>query len=484
MNRDLFSVPEGPARRSASAAGLVLMAMTLTGCAIGPSHRAPQFPLEPAFREASGPVSTEPAAPPGAFWSALGDATLERLVGQAIAANPDIRMAEARIRGARAARFAATLDLLPTVTAVGGYTRQRLPAVVVPGATGSLPDQSIWDAGLQLSWELDLFGRLRRGVQAQGALVASSEEDLRDIQVLLAAELASAYYELRGAEHRLATAQQNAENQRRTLTLTEERLAAGRGNALDTERARAQLSSTLAAIPSLEAAIAATQYRIGVLMGRPPASVVGELSTTAAAPTLPDSLAVPSPDSVILRRPDVRSAERLLAAQTALVGVATGDYLPRVLVGGSAGFTSATAGSLGDDGTRRYAVGPVISWPLLNLGRVKAGVDAAKAGQSEALARYEQVVLRALEEVETSLVTYRKAQERLDRLEEAAAASERAAELARLRFQEGASDFLAVLDAERTLLEAQDRRAVGRIEAHTSLVGVYRALGGNWPSSS
>jgi NodT family efflux transporter outer membrane factor (OMF) lipoprotein len=406
------------------------------------------------------------------------------LVAQAVSANPDIRIAEARVRGARAARLNATLDLVPTVTAVGGYTRQRLPSVVVPGATGTLPDQSIWDAGLELSWELDLYGRLRRSVQGQSALVASAEEDLRDVQVLLAAELANAYYELRGAENRLATAEQNAENQRRTLALTEERLAAGRGNAFDTERARAQLNSTLADIPPLEAAIAATQYRIGVLLGRPPASVVAELEGGAAVPpALPDTLFVPSPDSVVMQRPDVRSAERRLAAQTALVGVATADYLPRVTVGGTAGLTSATAGTLGDDGTRRYAVGPVISWPLLNLGRVKAGVDAARAGESEARARYELAVLRALEEVETALVTYRKAQERLARLEDAAAASERAAELARLRFQEGATGFLEVLDAERTLLEVQDRRAVGRTDAHTSLIGVYRALGGNWPAA-
>ena len=476
--------PARAERRVYSPIPAVLALMpALTGCAIGPSHRAPQYDLAPTFREAAGTVSGSAAtAPPGAFWAALGDATLQHLVEQAVSANPDIRIAEARVRGARAARLNATLDLVPTVTAVGGYTRQRLPNVFVPGATGTLPDQSIWDAGLELSWELDLYGRLRRSVQSQGALVASAEEDLRDVQVLLAAELANAYYAMRGAENRLATAQQNAENQRRTVALTEERLAAGRGNAFDTERARALWNSTLAVIPPLEAAIAAAQYRIGVLLGRPPASVVGELTSTAAAPVLPDTLFVPSPDSVVRQRPDVRSAERQLAARTALIGVATADYLPRVQVGGSAGLTSATAGTLGDQGTRRYAVGPVISWPFLNLGRVKAGVDAARAGELEARARYDLAVLRALEEVEISLVTYRKAQERLARLEDAAAASERAAELARLRFREGASDFLQVLDAERTLLEVQDRLAVGRTDANTSLIGVYRALGGNWPT--
>ncbi|HET7040181.1 MAG TPA: TolC family protein [Gemmatimonadales bacterium] len=460
---------------------MLVMLPSLAGCAIGPAHRTPQLDLAPSFREAAGTVN-EPAAPPGAFWAALGDATLERLVAQAASANPDVRIAEARVRGARAARLDATLDLLPTVTAVGGYTRQRLPSVYFPGTTGTLPAQSIWDVGVELQWEIDLYGRLRRGLQSQGALVASAEEDLRDVQVLLAAELARAYFELRGAEERLTTARQNADNQQRTLALTEERLNAGRGSAFDSERARAQLNLTLAVIPPLEAAVAAAGYRIAVLLGRTPESVVPELGQVVAGPVLPDSLSVPSPDSVVRQRPDVRSAERQLAARTARVGVATADYLPRLSVGGTAGLSSSTAGSLGDDGTRRYAVGPVISWPALNLGRVKAGVDAARAVESEARARYELTVLRALEEVETALVNYRKAQERLARLEDAAAASERAAELARTRFREGVSDFLQVLDAERTLLEAQDRRAQGRTDAHTSLVGVYRALGGNWPT--
>jgi NodT family efflux transporter outer membrane factor (OMF) lipoprotein len=460
---------------------MLVMLPSLAGCAIGPAHRVPQLDLAPTFRESVGAVN-EPAAPPGAFWAALGDATLERLVAQAVSANPDIRIAEARLRGARAARLNATLDLLPTVQAVGGFTRQRLPSVVFPGSTGTLPDQSIWDLGLELSWEIDLYGRLRRSVQGQRALVASAEEDLRDVQVLLASELAASYFELRGAEDRLATARQNAENQQRTLDLTQERLDAGRGSAFDSERARAQLNSTLAVIPPLEAAVAAVQYRIAVLLGRPPERLVPDLGEGATGPVLPDSLSVPSPDSVVRQRPDVRSAERQLAARTAQVGVATADYLPRVTVGGTAGLTSATAGSLGNDGTRRYAVGPVITWPALNLGRVKAGVDAARAVESEARARYELTVLRALEEVETALVNYRKSQERLARLEDAAAASERAAELARTRFREGVSDFLQVLDAERTLLEAQDRRAQGRTDARTSLVGVYRALGGNWPT--
>ncbi|HSE27101.1 MAG TPA: TolC family protein [Gemmatimonadales bacterium] len=421
----------------------------------------------------------EPEPPsPVAFWNAVGDSTLRRLVAEAVEGSPDVQVALARVSGARADRFGSALDFAPTITAIGGYTRTRYAAANIPGATSAAPDLDLWDAGLQLTWELDLFGRLRRNYAGQGALLASAREDLRDVQVLLAAEVAAAWFDLLGAEERLAVARGNAENQQRTLDLTLTRLEAGRGNAFDTERARAQLSTTLSAVPALETAVAALRHRIGVLVGRPPAAVAAELTAAPRLPTLPESLVVANPDSLLRLRPDVRSAERQLAARKAFVGSAKAEYLPRLSLEGSAGYTGTTFDSLGEEPTGRYAIGPVISWPALNLGRVKARVDLARAGEAEAGARYTQAILRAEEEVETALVSYRKAQERLARLGESAGASERAAEFARLRFVEGASDFLQVLDAERTLLEAQDRLASGRADAATALVGVYRALGG------
>jgi outer membrane protein TolC len=197
-------------------------------------------------------------------------------------------------------------------------------------------------------------------------------------------------------------------------------------------------------------------------------------------PPLPDSVAIASPDSLARARPDVRSAERRLAAQTAFTRSARAEYFPTVTLNGAAGFTSGNFSDFAAEGTSRYAFGPVISWPALNLGRVKARTDAARARQAEAEAAYEQSILRALQESETALVTYRKARGRLERLDEAAAASERAAELARLRFEGGVADFLQVLDAQRTVLEAQDRLALGRTDATTALVEVYRAIGGRW----
>jgi NodT family efflux transporter outer membrane factor (OMF) lipoprotein len=329
-----------------------------------------------------------------------------------------------------------------------------------------------------MSWDVDVFGRLRNAAQARGALVAASDEDLADVRVRLAAEVASTYFDLRGAEHRLAVARRNAENQRATLEVTQQRLDAGRGTALDVDRAQAQLSTTLSVIPTLEAQVEEAQQRLVVLTGKPPVAGAGDIAAASAPLTLPESLTVGRADSVALRRPDVRSAEEQLDASAAQVRSARADYLPRLAIAGGAGYTSSRFDALGDAGTPRYTIGPVLSWPAFDIGRVRANTDAARAVQAEAKARYRQAVLESMEEVERSRIRYRKSRDRLRHLEDASAASERAAELARLRFTEGASDFLPVLDAERTMLEAQDRLALGRTEAASALVVVYRATGG------
>jgi NodT family efflux transporter outer membrane factor (OMF) lipoprotein len=415
-------------------------------------------------------------------WRNVGDSTLSRLINEAVRANLDVRAAEARVRGARSARTEAALDFAPTVTFAAGYTRQRISSASFPIGAGRFPDQDIWDGGFDASWELDLFGRVRRNVQAQGAFVAVNQEDLRNIRVSLTAELARAYFDLRGAQELLSVARRNAANQQRTLEVTKQRLDAGRGTAFDTERAQAQLSFTLASVPLFEARVRQAQYQIGVLVGRPPAAVAKELETVAALPILPASVSVASPDSVVRRRPDVAAAERQLAVERALVGAAKADYLPRISVGGSAGYSAASLNALGDRGTFRYAVGPIISWPALNLGRVKARVDITRAREAEAKAQYDQTVLLALQDVETALVRYRTSRSRVERIQEAASASERAADLARLRFSGGVADFLQVLDAERTQLEAQDQLAQGRTDAATAYAALFKALGGTWPS--
>jgi NodT family efflux transporter outer membrane factor (OMF) lipoprotein len=468
----------------------MLWLIALSACASSPAYQAPPVEVPSTFRETSvahdTAVATVPSvhhegsAPDPADWQELGDTTLTRLVHEVLNANLDVRTAEARVRGARAARTSAVLELTPTVNLGAGYTRQRLSSASFPGTSGPFPDQDVWDAGFDASWEFDLFGRLRRNISAQGAFEEASSEDLRNVQVFLTAELARSYFELRGAQERLAVARSNAENQKRTLEVTQERLDNGRGTAFDTERAKSQLGSTLASIPTFEAQVAAAQYRIGVLVGRPPAQVAGELDAVVELPELPDTVPLAAPDSLIRRRPDVGAAERQLAGQQALVGAAKAEYLPRIVVGGGAGYTSSTFEDLTGSNTFRYAVGPVVSLPL-NWGRIKANVDITKAQADEAQAQYTQTVLQALQDVETALSRYRSSRSRVERLREAAVASAAAAELARLRFSEGVTDFLQVLDAERTQLDAEDQLAQGRTDAATAYAALYKALGGSWP---
>jgi outer membrane protein, multidrug efflux system len=465
----------------------ILSLLVLAGCASAPAYREPNVTVPASFRETRDTVvssMTDTVRATALSWTALSDTTLTRLMDEVVAANLDVRAAEARVRGARASRSEAQYDLAPTVTVAGGYTRQRISGASFPVGGGTFPAQDLWDAGFDAFWELDLFGRVRRNVQAQGAFVAATQEDLRDLSVSLTAELARAYFDLRGTQEQLSVARRNAANQRQTLDVTRQRLEAGRGTRFDTERAEAQLSFTLASIPLLEARVRESQYQIGTLVGRPPAAVAAELDAAAPLPPLPEIVSVEAPDSVVRRRPDVSAAERQLAAERALVGAAKAGYLPTISLGGTAGYTATTPEGLGDQGTLRYGIGPVISWPFLNLGRVKARVDLSRARESEARALYDQAVLRALQEVETSLVRYRTARTRVDRIRDAAEASGRAAELARLRFTGGVAGFLEVLDAERTQLEAETQLAQGRTDAATAYAALYKALGGNWPSSN
>ena len=411
------------------------------------------------------------------FWESLGDTTLVRLVRHALSANGDVRAAAARVERARAVRAGSAFDLVPTVTGVAAYSRQRLPLASVPGSTVRGPDYSYWDAGIEASWELDLFGRVRGGLRGRSALVGSSEADAEDVQLLVTAEVARSYVAMRGLQEQLGVARENAANQERTLALTRRRLEAGRGNELDTERAQAQLSLTQAAALDVESRVAAEQYRIAVLTGREPEALVAELDSVRPFPVLP-AIEVPGNiEALARRRPDVVSAERQAVAAAAFHRAAKADYLPRVSLVGGVGVASNQFDRLGGNGTSRFAFGPVISWPLLNIGRVRATAHAARAERDAADARHEQAVREAGEEIRTAVVRYGSARERLALLEQAAASSRRASNLARLRFESGAADFLQVLDADRSRLAAEEQLARGRAEAGALLVGLYRAFG-------
>jgi outer membrane protein, multidrug efflux system len=382
--------------------GTFSLAVALASSAAVPaaSQSSVSGALQPAPAAAHG-VAPNPDASAGAFWNVLNDTTLNRLMEQALRGNLELRAAGARVDGAGAARLQAALELTPSVNASAGYTRRRLSNATFPGAGGgTLPDQDLWDSGLNISWEPDIFGRLRSGLRAQNALLGAAGDNVRATQVIVAATLARTYFDLRGTQGQLAVARRNAENQRRTLELTERRLEAGRGTAFDTERARAQLSFTLAAIPALEARVAETQFRIAVLLGRPPHELAAELAAAGSLPALPDSIPAVDAAAAVRMRPDVRSAEGTVAASRALVSSARADYLPRLRFVAGAGYTASTFDAFGRSGTFNYTVGPVISWPALDIGRVKARVDEAQAQELEASARYDQAVLRAREEIE------------------------------------------------------------------------------------
>src|SRR5256712_8408262 len=355
---------------------ILLAFVALYGCVTAPGYRSSSVRPPQAFRETTGdpqPATTSPEGPhplapapvgrggtkdeppvSSDYWDQLRDTTLSRLVGEVLRGNLDVRSARARVSAPGSNQVRSVLDLTPSATLAVGYSRQRLSSASFPGSFGAFPDQNVWDAGVNTSWDLDVFGGIRHTVQARGALADVAQEDLRDVQVSLTAEVARASFELPGAQGHVLVAQRNAENQRHTFDLTKQRLDAGRGSAFDTERAQAQLSSTLASIPAREAQVAAAQYRIGVLVGRSPTEVARELEQPGRFPTLPDVTSIGRPEEVIRYRPDVAAAERLAAAQRALVGAAKASYLPRPTIGGSAGYAAPQFNTVGSHGTVRY----------------------------------------------------------------------------------------------------------------------------------
>ena len=454
-----------------------------TGPRATPSGRSASDTCPPDSSLAMAPASVHygDALPVEPFWRTLNDGVLSELIEDGLRANTDIRMAESRLTSARAARRLAAFDMVPTVTASGSSVRQQASIAQLPGFGSQLPPEQLWDVGFDAAWELDLFGRVSRNVRAQSAFAASAEHGLHDVQVSVASELARTYFELRGAQQQLAVAQRNADNQRRTVALTQERLAAGRGTRFDTERARSVLYLTLASMPGIESEIARDRTRIAVLLGRTADRLPHALLDTAALPVLPDSLDIGTPSNLVRRRPDVLRAERALAARELLVGAAKAEYLPRISLGARLGYTATSFDSLSRTGTSRLLVGPFVSFPLFDLGRVKSRVDVARADADEARAEHDATVLRALEETQVALVSYDRAHARLAILEEAVRSSERASALAQQRFEAGLTDFLQVLDAERTLLDAENQLALGHTAAATALVAVYKAVGGTWP---
>ncbi len=479
-------------RRSAPLFSAIALSLLLSGCVVGPDHVRPEIDAGDAFVNdetipgvaAAGAAASAPAderAAESQFWRRLDDPLLTQLVEASLDANHDLRIGLARLDQARALARQARLDRLPTVTAQATAADTRASLDQAPGLDRAQRDAESYDTGLRAAWELDFFGRIRRGVQAQRAESDAAAADLAAMQVAVAAEVAQAYFDLRGRQAQLAVAQGNAANQRSALDLATARLDAGRGTEFDNARAQSLLESTRSRIPALQADVAVGMHRLAVLTGRTPGALVASLQTPQPLPVLQDPVAAGAPSDLLRRRPDIAAAESRLEAATARVGVATADLFPRFSLGALIGSQAADASSLFSRDSESGQVALGVDWSFLDVGRVRARIAGAQAGADENLARYEQTVLQALEETENALVRYRNARAELDHLHSAADASRRGAKLARLRFEGGLVDFLDVLDAERARLDAEDQQARGQARTAMALVAVYRALAGGWP---
>jgi multidrug efflux system outer membrane protein len=455
---------------------LLLLSTLLAGCVVGPRYHAPE-PSAPG-KFASKPDNATTSTVDATWWKRLHDAQLNSLIAQAVQQNRDLKVAEARLKEARALWTQARLDLLPTVQSEAGYTNTRSSKARSFG--GESASSELHEAGLDASWELDLFGRVRRSILAAKATEEAVAAERDALLIALRAEVASNYMLLRGAQAQLDVAQRNAANQAESLRIAEASLKGGRGTQLDVARARAQWNSTLASVPQFESSIDQSIHRIAVLCGQAPSELRSTLRASKPLPATPTSLSLAKPADVLRHRPDIRVAERNLAAATERVGIATADLFPRVTFNGSVGLEGSTLSAIGKSGAGASSVGPHLTWAAFDLGRVRQQIAAAGARADGALAQYEQTVLQALEEAENALTAYGRERVRLQFLRESASAAEEAAKLASQRYKDGVTSFLDVVDAERVALAAQNEVVASQVRVGTAWVAVYKAMGGGW----
>jgi multidrug efflux system outer membrane protein len=460
------------ARSAMRGAALGFVSAVLAACAVGPTYRAP---AAAAVTPHNLGAAFTAAAPPAEWWRQFGDPVLAELESRALDQNLDLALAVTRVRAARAAFSVARFDQAPHVTLDGSYERSKEQQ---PGFTTDRVDVDATSVGFDASWELDLFGRVRHEAGAARAELGAQQADLADARVIVAAEVARNYFELRGAQRRIAVAHDNIKNQEEALRLTQVRFEAGKVTELDTDSATARLEATEASLPLLEADAKQHAYRLAVLLGAPPGALDDRL---VAVPVSVMTAPLPIGDvSTLLRtRPDVRAAERGLAAATERVGVATADLFPRVTFTGFVGFLSGDTSQLGKAASRAWLIAPAVSWPALDLASAHARLRGARAEADGALAVYRKAVLSALEDFEDSCVSYGAQESRLASVLRQAEASRRAERLAEIQYREGSINFLVLLDAQRTLLDAEDALAQAETAANTGAVAVYKALGGS-----
>jgi len=458
---------------------LAAAALLLGACiTVGPDHEPPARELATEWRASA--EGTLPSAPAelAAWWQRLEDPLLDALVTRALVGSLDLRVALARVREARALRGLAEGELYPTVDGQLAWRRSGESDNTPLG--GFVPDHDVTSAGFDAAWELDLWGRVRRSIEAADADLAVTVEDLRGVAVTVAAEVARSYVELRAFQRRLELARRNVELQQETLALVSARQEAGLVGEIDVAQARTNVATTRSRVPALEAGLRAAENRLAVLLGAAPGALAAELAEPAPIPVPPAAIAVGVPADLLRRRADVRAAERLLAAETARIGVAEAELYPRLSLFGTLGVAAEEASDLFEGESGLFGIGPSLRWTLFDGGRRRAVVAAQEARSQQALLGWETVVLLALEESEGAMTRFLREQTRLADLREAADQARRSVELARSQYTEGLSDFQAVLVSERGLAELEDELATSESGVTTHLVALYKALGGGW----
>ena len=450
-------------------------ALLLAGCiTVGPDYKHPVE--KPVTLQGVDAAQQSPINFQANWWAQFHDTTLDALITRAAKNSPDLKIALARLNQSRALLGTARSQQLPDIEAQTSYSRSREQQ---PGFTTGRETITNYQAGFDASWELDLFGGVRRSVEAARADSQAGEASLQDAQVTLFAEVARHYFDLRGTQLRLDVARRDIDNQRDSLKLIKSRADVGTGSDQDVASARARLAAVEAQLPVLETQAQADTFRLAVLLGERPGELDIDLSPKTFRP-IDTSLPIGNAGDVLARRPDIRVAERELAAANARIGVAKADWFPHISLGGFVGFLAGRSNDFGGAESRAWSVAPSISWAGLNVQRVRSGVKASEARADEAKANYQRTVLGALEDVDNALVGYNQQRVRVQKLDEQATQSTRAAELARIRYEAGATDYLELLDAQRTQLSAEDQLAEAEAGINLQAIALYKALGGGW----
>ena len=469
MNRKALSL------LTASSAALLLAA-----CAVGPKAPDPTVPAlgQGAFiGSQSASVSTEAAR--GDWWRLYNDATLDGLIQQALTENNELEAAAANLRAVRASLSEARAGRLPSTNANAAFNRSQASAATLQPGTPR-PEVDSYSVGLDVAYEVDLFGRVESTVRAARADAAAAAEALEVVRITVAAETARAYADTCSANAQIAVAERTIDLQGKTVDLTQRLLDGGSGNGLDVARARAALESTRASLPPLRAQRDGALYRLATLTGRTPAEASEAARGCQSPPQLSQPIPVGDGAALLARRPDVRQAEARLAAAAARVNVATASLYPSISLGGSLGSTSLDSSGLGDDANFRFSVGPLISWNFPNIAVARARIKQTGALTDAALATFDQTVLTALQETETALSAYANELDRRTALRTARDQAATAARLSRLRFDAGADSFLTVLDSERTLAGADAALAASEAQVTTYQIALFKALAGGW----